>query len=105
MINRAIYIYMVMSDCTYISNTHVHVRMSVEYFAIEIQVLRNGRFSSLNNRSCGISNVPYVNPLKRLDRTPHSPINLHEEQTATTIFVNPFTINFLRDFNYNFYIH
>ena len=34
-----------------------------EYFAIEIQVLRKGRLSSLNNRSSGISNVPssYVN--------------------------------------------
>ena len=34
-----------------------------EYIAIEIQVLRKGRLSSLNNRSSGISNVPssYVN--------------------------------------------
>ena len=52
---------MAMSDRTYVSNTHAHVR--IEYFAIEIQVLTNGRLSSLNNRSSGISNVQssYVN--------------------------------------------
>ena len=43
-----IYIYIwPMADRTYVSNTHAHVRMSIiEYFAIEIQVLRKGRLSS-----------------------------------------------------------
>ena len=56
---RDIYIYMVVSVRTYISNT----QWAFEYFVIEIQVLRSGRLSSLNNRSSGISNVQssYVN--------------------------------------------
>ena len=54
---------MAMSDRTYVSNTHAHVHMSVSVFCNRIQVLRNGRLSSLNNRSSGISNVlsSYVN--------------------------------------------
>ena len=61
MINCAIYIYMAMFVRMYVYNTHAHVRMRVEYFGIEIQVLRNGRLSSLNNRSSGISNVQSSN--------------------------------------------
>ena len=53
MINRAICnIIWPMSDRTYVSNTHAQ---AFEYFAIEIQVLRKGRLSSLNNRSSGTS--------------------------------------------------
>ena len=52
---------MAMSVLTYVSNTHAPVRF--EYFVIEIQVLRNARLSSLDNRCSGISNVQssYVN--------------------------------------------
>ena len=64
---RDIYIYLyIYGRCptvrTFLIRMPMYVR-AFEYFAIEIQVLRKGRLSSLNNRSSGISNVPssYVN--------------------------------------------
>ena len=52
--------------CPYVRTFLICMRMyarAFEYFVMEIQVLRNGRLSSLNNESRGISNVQssYVN--------------------------------------------
>ena len=62
MVNRAIYYMVCPTVRTFLKRMRIYVR-AFEYFAIEIQVLRNGRLSSLNNRSSGISNVQssYVN--------------------------------------------
>ena len=55
--------YMAMSDRTYVSNTHAHVRMSVWVFSDRNSNAKKRKTSSLNSRSSGISNVPssYVN--------------------------------------------
>ena len=46
---------MVVSLRTYVSNTHAHVRMSVCVFCDRNSNAKNGRLSSLNNKSSGTS--------------------------------------------------
>ena len=52
---RDIYIHMVVSLRFKYACACMHERLSI--IVIEIQVLRNGRLSSVNNRSSGISNI------------------------------------------------